>query len=101
LTHTRPAIDVYSSCGGGCVADRINITLEPEDLVLLDALTARTGLSRSALIRQAIHRFAASSRRSAPRTRDFESWLRDAQAQREKAPSGDVVAEIRHWREGR
>jgi predicted transcriptional regulator len=81
--------------------ERVNITLEPEDLALLDVLTARTGLSRSAVIRQAIHRFASAARKQPARARDFEEWLRQAEAQAAKAPLGDAVAEIRYWRDRR
>ena len=41
--------------------ERVNITLEREDLTLLEELSARTGLSRSAVIREAIHRYARLS----------------------------------------
>ncbi len=82
--------------------ERVNITLEPEDLTLLEELGARTGLSRSAVIREAIHRFARSAVRHVPTGKaDIEAWLQEGRALAALNGPMDVVAEIRHWRDSR
>ena len=81
--------------------ERVNITLEPEDLTLLEDLSARTGLSRSAVIREAIHRFARTPVPRAPAKMDVDAWLREVRALAKENGPVDVVAEIRRWRDSR
>jgi hypothetical protein len=81
--------------------ERVNITLEPEDLTLLKQLSARTGLSRSAVIREAIHRFARTSAARPPAKMDMDAWLREGRALAKENGPVDVVAEIRRWRDSR
>lgn len=81
--------------------ERVNITLEPEDLTLLDVIGARTGLSRSAIIRQAIRRYASLSVQRPRAPVDMEAWLAEVRALARKAGPVDAVAEIRRWRDRR
>lgn len=77
---------------------RINITIPEEDLKRLDELAAKLGLSRSAMIREAIQRFPQPAR-SGMDDRKPEEILEDIRRIAAKAGKWDTAAAIRRGRE--
>ncbi len=83
--------------GSGMV--RVNVTLSPEDLSRVDALAARLGTSRSAVLREALRRFPDPTGQPpapAPSTEEIMATVRRIAV---KAGKWDGAGVVRAWRE--
>lgn len=78
---------------------RVNITIPEEDLKHLDELAARMGLTRSAMLREAIRRFPGPGPTSVEKKYSNEEILAGLKQLAAKAGDFDGAAFIRRFRD--